>query len=69
MLSADGCCLCLLFAVKKESKIPIVKTNAEKTDKKDKESLKVLSDKTPPPQIKHQIIIILFFNFIVNEVV
>ena len=44
----------------------MVKTNAENIDKKDKESLKALSDKIPPPQIKYQLNIILFFEFVVN---
>lgn len=45
----------------------MVKTKAENIDKKDKESLKALSDKIPPPQIKYQLNIILFYSFIVNE--
>jgi hypothetical protein len=45
----------------------MVKTNAENIDKKGKESLKALSDKIPPPQIKYQLNIILFYSFIVNE--
>ena len=44
----------------------MVKTKAENIDKKDKESLKALSDKIPPPQIKYQLNIILFFEFVVN---
>lgn len=45
----------------------MVKTKAENIDKKDKESLKALSDKIPPPQNEYQLNIILFYSFIVNE--
>ena len=48
--SDDGLCCGKFFSVKREKRMPIVRTTAEKMDKRDKESLKDLSDKTPPPK-------------------
>lgn len=51
VLSVGDSCLLFPLEVKNEKRIPIVRTNAENIDKKDKESLNALSDKIPPPQI------------------
>lgn len=48
LFSVAGVCGGLLV-VKKEKRIPMVRTNAENIDKKDKESLNALSDTIPPP--------------------